>query len=876
MQKKWNKILILVLMTLVVLLPTNSINAATKLSLYNYNTKKHVSYTGQQVKYTYDGDLINDSTIPGIIENGTALGSYYEIFATSPLKVSTKYDKAKGTVTLKKNGNTVVVKIGSKTATVNGKSVTMDVAPMKVQYKSVKLTRVLVPTRFVTENLGYTYTWTSSNSTAAITSPFQIRYNNKTINYTGTLGKVTVDGKNIGLGHMPGIIIDNTAMLRAKQVFASSSIGAKYTYNNKTKEVTLTKDSNTVVFTLGSKTAYVNGNVKTLDTAPIAVSNVAKNLNYVMVPGSFTASALGYDYQWSSSNKTSVITTRKEIEEPIIDDSVVVDGPELGDEAVADGLVINWAADSKYNDTIQKLSTLEQVKEVAGPGTNIGYIYNVERDYSVTDKEVFMIRSTEEFSNSTVLLKEKELNITVKNAVGMTTDYSVVSNFVNGLSSVVNNSTATTDVVFKLNNPGVLYDISLSEDKKIMYVSLYNNYITRITAGISGGDNFIEFTAVAPFDMTLTDEDGLYFIHMNNMVNAIGDKNIATSNLDSFKNIETITVGENIMYINLNKQTESEYTIKKDGNKQRITFHVEKDEVPDVSVDVDYAATIPLPDGISYSEVEVEDRYYNKQIVLKVPGNYTSFYKNVNNYKSSSVISKISTTYTKGYTEVIILTTRIQGYRMEEANGSILVELGNPKDMYDRIVILDAGHGGTDPGAIYKLNGKQIYEKTINQQILARTEKYFNAEDSSIKVYYSIVNDKFLTLYQRAGLAAQVGADLFISLHQNANTNTSPNGTEIYYSSTNKAAMSGLTSKQLASLVLKELPKAAETATRYVHDKNYVVIKQNTVPSILIELGFMSNQSDFKKITNATTQEKVAKSLYDILESIFDTYPAKR
>jgi N-acetylmuramoyl-L-alanine amidase len=868
MLKKCNKIILIVLALLLVIMPSSSVLASSGLDIYYYSTKKNTTYTGQQVKYTLNGTTIKMNT-PGIITDGTALGSYYDVFSKSALKVSSKYDKAKGTIILKKNGNTIVLTIGSKVAIVNGKSITMSIAPVKVKYKSANVTRILVPTRFVTESLGYTYAWNSTTSTAAITTPLKLMYNNKTVNYTGTQGQVTIDGKSISLGNMPSIIINGTAMLRAKQVFTNSAIGAKYAYNSKTGEITLTKDDIVVKMTIGSNTAYVNDKARTMDTAPLVVKNLDTNTGYVMVPGSFVSSYLGYDYTWNSSSKTSVISQRAPED---TDNDSSGDGPELGDEAIPDSTEFTWNIGSNYTDEYNKVSSLINTTEIITNETVTGNIYYVNRDQTATNKEVYMISSSSPFNNTTVTLEQDILKLHVTNAFSTDTEYPLNGILASEISTEYNTEDNSSDILFSLKDSNVKYDVTLSDDKLTMYVTFYNNYLTSITGGVKDGNNFVELNAMKPIKVNIVEDEKYIILQMNDMINTVGDNYAQTDILDSIKGVQSISIADNIVYVNIEKQSSSTYSVKEEGNKYTITFVADKtEEVTNLDL------SVKLPNDVTYDDIEIDDRYYNKQIVLQIPGDYKSFYENNPVTSNNSVVKSISVSYTGGKTEIIINTSKIQGYKLYDKNTSVGVKLGNPRDMYSKIVVLDAGHGGTDPGATYRLNGTMHYEKTINYQIINRSKKYFNAKDSNIKVYYSRYSDYKVSLYDRAAVASQVGADLFISMHMNANTNTSPNGTEIYYYDKNPAKLaSGLDSKKFASLFLDALPGKIGTSKRYIHSKEYVVVKKNTVPSILIELGFMSNPGDLAKITSSSVQEKTAKALYDILESIFEQYPTGR
>ena len=872
MFKKGNKILLMIFfMLLIIGMPFTSVLAATKLDLYNYSTKKNVTYNGQQVKYTLNGKEINLRKTPGIIENGTALGSYQDVFVKSDLKVNYKYDKAKATVTLSQNGNTIVLTIGSKIAYVNGKAITMSVAPVKMKFRSQDVTKILVPTRFVAENLGYTYTWNSSTSIAAITSPLKLEYNNKVINYTSTLGQVTVDGKKINLGNMPSIIIDNTAMVRAKQVFSSSSIKAAYKYNSKTGEITLTKGDTLVTLTIGSKTAYVNGKARVMDTAPVVVTNLNVNTSYVMVPGSFVSSYLGYDYTWNASTKTSIITYRNPDDEYEEDEQ---DGPELGDEPIKDSIEFSWNVIDSNLENYNKVNSLVNSTEISEDTQVGGFLYSVEKDYSTdTTIDRYILRSTTPFNYSTLVKENNILKLKVNNTFGNNNTYSFGNFLVDNVVTSYDTITNSTLVEFNLKDENLKYELSLSEDKMIMYLTIYPNYLVNVTSGTKSGVDFVELTAMNPLSVNVIEDNNLIILQMNHMINGVGDNYSLTNNLNYIKGVQSISIYGNMINVVIERKNVASYTYTNEGNRFLLTFTGDKTDDNNTSYDL----AIPLPAGVSFNQVEHEDRYYNKKIAIKIPGDYTYFYQSIVLASQNPVIKSVNVTYSGGYTEVILTTSKIQGYTLTSIKNGVGVKVGNPKDMYDKIVVLDAGHGGTDPGAMYKLNGTTYKEKDINFSIINKTKKYFNSPESTIKVYYSRYDDTKVPLYDRAGFANTVGADLFISVHMNANTKSSPKGTEIYYHDGNKAKLSsGLDSKKLAQLFLDRLPSIIGTSKRYISSQQYVVVKANTVPSILIEVGFMSNPGDLAIITQDSTQEKTAKALYDILNQIFESYPTGR
>ena len=132
-------------------------------------------------------------------------------------------------------------------------------------------------------------------------------------------------------------------------------------------------------------------------------------------------------------------------------------------------------------------------------------------------------------------------------------------------------------------------------------------------------------------------------------------------------------------------------------------------------------------------------------------------------------------------------------------------------------------------------------------------------------------------LPDRAKFAKTVGADAFISLHMNSASNSSANGTEVYYSvSNNSSSFSGITSKTMANLFRSQLLEDLGTKNRGTKTAGYYVIKNNSVPAILIELGFISGSSDFSRLTSENFQKKAAKSLYTGIVKMFSLYQTGR
>jgi N-acetylmuramoyl-L-alanine amidase len=226
------------------------------------------------------------------------------------------------------------------------------------------------------------------------------------------------------------------------------------------------------------------------------------------------------------------------------------------------------------------------------------------------------------------------------------------------------------------------------------------------------------------------------------------------------------------------------------------------------------------------------------------------------------------------YTLFTIKTTKLQGYKISQSGEYLLVKIGDPRKIYKNIIVLDAGHGGKDYGASH--NG--THEKNINYKIIyTLAKKYFDSSDSTVKAYWSRYDDTFISLSARAAFAQKVGADLFVSLHMNSSYKSSANGMEVYYSKDNNTTSDfGLTSQILARRMHNRLNTDLSISSRGVKKAGFYVIKHNTVPAILIELGFLSGSKDYSKLTSSAYQKKAAQSIYQCITDIFKDYPTDR
>ncbi|BBI34341.1 N-acetylmuramoyl-L-alanine amidase family protein [Cohnella abietis] len=172
-------------------------------------------------------------------------------------------------------------------------------------------------------------------------------------------------------------------------------------------------------------------------------------------------------------------------------------------------------------------------------------------------------------------------------------------------------------------------------------------------------------------------------------------------------------------------------------------------------------------------------------------------------------------------------------------------------------VVIDAGHGGKDPGA------EGVSGSLERDYTLAISQKVFDLlqQDPEFEPYMTRRDDTFVELVDRARIANDLNADTFISIHGNTYTDPKISGTETYYYDEG--------SIPLAAEVHKQLVKATGFNDRGVKKEGWQVLKQNNNPSILLEVGFLTNPSEEASMLSEQQKDKVAAAIVKGIQSYF-------
>lgn len=195
-----------------------------------------------------------------------------------------------------------------------------------------------------------------------------------------------------------------------------------------------------------------------------------------------------------------------------------------------------------------------------------------------------------------------------------------------------------------------------------------------------------------------------------------------------------------------------------------------------------------------------------------------------------------------------------------------IIHLKNYHEVYDKIVVLDAGHGGKDPGA--GAENYRVAEADITLKLLLYLKEYLE-ENTDIQVFCTRTEDVYPTLQERADLALGLEADLFISWHCNASESSKRSGTEIIFNA-EQGKEASFNSRDFAELCQEKLLAALGTKNGGLANRQDLhIVRRATMPVVLIETGYLSNEKDLALLKD---EEKLQEAAYAVYEAVLEAY----
>lgn len=634
-------------------------------------------------------------------------------------------------------------------------------------------------------------------------------YNGKHHAYAAKEVKIEIDGKAMVPKDMPAVIIDGRTMLPMRQI--AQELGCEVNWNEAAKQIYVMRGSDIIVFTVDSKTGYENGKEFTMDV-PATIVN-----DRTMLPVRALADALYLNIKWDDPNRIVSIQSG---------DTVVKDepkAPESGQTTTGTltGIQTPSAKDADQTFTIQ----------ADGP------MGRYEKTF-VDDQKIVL-----DFYGAKSSLPGE---ITKTN-----------SDIVTGIRTATheNNGDSFTRVVFDLSGKKK-YEVTQSADKKNITISFGKTTVDKISAVHSQNKDIITIGGTGSFgaSVAMTADPQKIVVTIPNCQSNLSDK-INTADLQYVLDGKVDTSKGNTVELVLAVEDLVQYSYREENQNLILEIYPTtlKNMRYDKNANVLY---LDKKEKIDTGSVKFEDHYLDGYFDVTLPGDYESDYGYGTYDVKGTVVENIEVSTKGGNTTFRFKQNRISAYEVTDEGDSYAIRVKNPKEVYDKVLLLDAGHGGKDPGT----SGNGMQEKNLNLTIAQKIAQ--KLQGSGIKVYMTRDSDVYPENSTRAKTANDI-ADLMVSIHMNSGPETA-NGTETLYQVHANDNGARLTSKQLAEILQGKVVSATGNTNRGAKLwTDVLILNRTTVPAVIVEVIFITNTGDALKISNPAYQDQVAQAIAD-------------
>jgi N-acetylmuramoyl-L-alanine amidase len=228
-------------------------------------------------------------------------------------------------------------------------------------------------------------------------------------------------------------------------------------------------------------------------------------------------------------------------------------------------------------------------------------------------------------------------------------------------------------------------------------------------------------------------------------------------------------------------------------------------------------------------------------------------------------------------TRLTLDTTRIVGFTLNSDDNHLTLELRVPRNatgaLADKVIVVDAGHGGAATGAPGVGFGGTVYEKDITLAIALKLRTAL--ESCGAKVVMTRDHDVDVPLYDRPKLANEIHADLFISIHNDSNrTPNSASGSTTYYHASEPSSRALAMCVQDAVRAVTGLPSRGALSDEVLYTNGLAVLRASTMPAVLCEVAYINHAGDRKRLLDADFQLHVAEAICDGLRCYIEGNPS--
>lgn len=281
----------------------------------------------------------------------------------------------------------------------------------------------------------------------------------------------------------------------------------------------------------------------------------------------------------------------------------------------------------------------------------------------------------------------------------------------------------------------------------------------------------------------------------------------------------------------------------------------------EVEAEVKKYLRVYLPDNIKESDIEISADYVNRILNIVISNADEEYLKTTPIVGSCNHIADVNWWAESGKAYIELHLDGVYEYEAVCEGNQLKVKFINPKEIYDKVVVVDAGHGGSQPGT----NRNDVLEKDITLDIVLYLKELL--DKSNIRVYYTREDDSNPSFDDRVQLANQMDADYFVSVHINADERSrDSSGTEaLYYTEDER-------SREFAQICADQVSASLNSKNRGITNGDSIyIVRSSKVPVALIEVGFLSNNAEFNLLCSDAYKKKAAEGIYNAILKAYES-----
>lgn len=395
-------------------------------------------------------------------------------------------------------------------------------------------------------------------------------------------------------------------------------------------------------------------------------------------------------------------------------------------------------------------------------------------------------------------------------------------------------------------------------------ITIHSKFKVQYIPNQTGEDVAMLLSSYAKYKVTrLTDPDRLVITIPN--AQYTGTNKQVNVNGDQIKTISYVKSGKAGASITLSLNAQSQYSITEAKGKllltvqrsayRNIEYHNNGDRVYFTLKDIALTAGDEFLENLYAGTYDGSGKKYTVSFSTGQADLGNGILK-INDQYLQSV--EVKTNLDKGISSLTFNGTGKNSYFAYTRNnpGITSITVLKPATQTQKLVVIDAGHGGIATGAVYK----DLLEKDLNLDIAKRLNTLL--EKKSVRTYMLREDDSDIANYERAYIANNLNAKLYLSIHNNAMDDKNYKGTMTLYCPSNSS--NSFTGKTFANIIHQKILGSLKTVDRKIQERpDLIVLKATTMPAALAEVAFMTNITDRSNLQKAAFRQKAAQALCD-------------